>query len=52
MGQEVEVTAEAALDLAEALGTTPELWMGLQTTFDLARARRRRKQRKRRKRMG
>ena len=32
------ITAEAALDLAEALGTTPKLWMNLQATFDLDRA--------------
>jgi len=37
------VTAEAALDLAEALGTSPRLWMNLQATFDLAEATRRRK---------
>ena len=36
------VTAEAALDLAEALGTTAKLWMNLQATFDLDRARKRR----------
>jgi len=36
------VTAEAALDLAEALKTTAKLWMNLQATFDLDRARRRR----------
>jgi addiction module HigA family antidote len=29
------VTAEAALDLAEALGTSPRLWMNLQATVDL-----------------
>ena len=29
------ITAEAALDLAEALGTSPKLWMNLQETFDL-----------------
>jgi addiction module HigA family antidote len=29
------VTAEAALDLAEALGTAPRLWMNLQATVDL-----------------
>ena len=34
--------AEAALDLAEALGTSPRLWMNLQATFDLAKATRRR----------
>jgi addiction module HigA family antidote len=37
------VTAEAALDLAEVLGTSPRLWMNLQATFDLAEASRRRK---------
>jgi antitoxin HigA-1 len=37
------VTAEAALDLADALGTSPKLWMNLQATFDLDRAARARK---------
>lgn len=32
------VTAEAALDLAEALETSPKLWMNLQATYDLDRA--------------
>ena len=32
------VTADAALDLAEALGTSPRLWMNLQGTYDLDRA--------------
>jgi addiction module HigA family antidote len=32
------VTAEAALDLAQALGTSPKLWMNLQGTYDIARA--------------
>lgn len=32
------ITADAALDLAEALGTSPKLWMNLQATFDLDRA--------------
>lgn len=32
------VTAKAALDLAEALGTSPRLWMNLQATFDLGAA--------------
>jgi addiction module HigA family antidote len=32
------ITAESALDLAEALGTSPKLWMNLQATFDLDRA--------------
>lgn len=34
------VTAEAALDLARALGTSPKLWMNLQATFDLDRIQR------------
>ena len=37
------VTAEAALDLAHALGTSPRLWMNLQATFDLAAAERKRR---------
>ena len=28
----------AALDLAEALGTSPKLWMNLQATYDLDKA--------------
>ena len=32
------ITAESALDLAQALGTTPKLWMNLQATWDLAKA--------------
>ena len=32
------VTAAAALDLADALGTSPKLWMNLQATYDLDRA--------------
>ncbi len=32
------ITAEAALDLAEVLGTTAKLWMNLQATYDLDRA--------------
>ena len=36
------VSAEAALDLAEALGTTARLWLNLQTTWDLDQALRRR----------
>ena len=38
------VTADAALDLAEALGTTAKLWMNLQATYELDRARKRREQ--------
>ena len=37
------VTAEAALDLAEALGTSPRLWMNLQAAFDLDEATRKRR---------
>ena len=36
------ITADAALDLAEALGTSAKLWMNLQATYDLARALKRR----------
>jgi addiction module HigA family antidote len=36
------ITADAALDLAEVLNTSPRLWMNLQTTFDLAQAEKRR----------
>ncbi len=32
------ITAEAALDLAEALGISPKLWMNLQATCDLDKA--------------
>ena len=34
------VTAESALDLAGALGTSPKLWMNLQATLDLDRVQR------------
>ncbi len=37
------ITAAAALDLAEALGTSPKLWMNLQATYDLDRAERARR---------
>lgn len=36
------ITADTALDLAEALGTSAELWMNLQSTWDLAQAEQRR----------
>jgi addiction module HigA family antidote len=36
------VTADAALDLAEVLGTSARLWMNLQATYDLAQAEKRR----------
>jgi len=37
------VTADAALDLAEALGTSTRLWTNLQATYDIDRAIRRRR---------
>ena len=37
------ITAEAALDLAEALKTSARLWMNLQATYDLAQAEKRRR---------
>src|SRR5436190_2290651 len=37
------ITADAALDLAAALGTSPKLWMNLQATYDLDRAPKKRK---------
>jgi addiction module HigA family antidote len=37
------VTADAALDLARALGTSAKLWMNLQATYDLDLAMKRRK---------
>ena len=32
------ISAEMALKLSEALGTSPELWLNLQTQYDLAHA--------------
>ena len=32
------ITAEAALDLAETLGTSPKLWLNVQASYDLAKA--------------
>jgi addiction module HigA family antidote len=32
------ITAASAIDLADALKTTPEYWMNLQVTYDLAQA--------------
>ena len=32
------ITADSALDLSEALGTSAKLWMNLQSTHDLDRA--------------
>ncbi len=37
------ITADAALDLAKALKTSPKLWMNLQATWDLAQAVKRRR---------
>ena len=37
------VTADSALDLAKALGTSPEVWMNLQRMWDLRRAEGRRR---------
>lgn len=37
------VTADAALDLADALGTSSKIWMNLQATWDLDAATRRRR---------
>lgn len=37
------VTADTALDLAEVLGTSPEIWMNLQMMWDLRRAETRRR---------
>ena len=36
------ITADAALDLSDALGTSARLWMNLQATWDLDQALRRR----------
>jgi len=37
------ITAESALDLAAELGTSAELWMNLQVSWDLRRAEEKRK---------
>lgn len=37
------ISAEAALDLADTLGTSAKVWMNLQTTYDLDRARKKRR---------
>ena len=36
----IGVTADTALRLAKALGTTPQLWLNLQNDFDLQTAQR------------
>jgi len=33
--EEVGITADTALRLGKALGTTPQLWLNLQTDYDL-----------------
>ncbi len=38
-----DMTADSALDLAKALGTSAKLWMNLQATYDLDQAAKRRK---------
>jgi plasmid maintenance system antidote protein VapI len=37
------ISADMALKLADALGTSPELWIGMQTQYDLWRASQRRR---------
>ena len=37
------LTPEAALEISQALGTSVELWMGLQQDYDIAQARQRQK---------
>jgi addiction module HigA family antidote len=37
------ITADSALDLADVLGTSPEVWMNLQMMWDLNKAEQRRK---------
>jgi addiction module HigA family antidote len=39
------ISAEMALRLSEALGTAPELWMGMQSQYDLWRISRKRRKR-------
>ena len=39
VGERRTLTADTALRLARALGTTPEFWLNLQTAHDLARSR-------------
>jgi addiction module HigA family antidote len=40
------ISAEMALRLAEALSTSPELWIGMQSQYDLWQASRKRRRRK------
>jgi antitoxin HigA-1 len=39
------ISAEMSLRLADALGTSPELWLGMQSQYDLWRASRNRRKR-------
>src|SRR5437763_259168 len=39
------ISAEMALRLSDALGTTPELWIGMQAQYDLWQASKKRRQR-------
>jgi antitoxin HigA-1 len=34
-GEQIGVTADTALRLSKAFGTTPELWLNLQNSFDV-----------------
>lgn len=38
-GEQIGVTADTALRLSKAFGTTPELWLNLQNGFDVETAR-------------
>jgi len=38
-GEQTSITANTALRLAKALGTSPQLWLNLQNEFDLRTAR-------------
>jgi antitoxin HigA-1 len=38
--EQIGVTADTALRLSKAFGTTPELWLNLQNSFDVQTARR------------
>ncbi len=42
------ISAEMALRLSEALGTSPELWLGMQMQYDLWQASKKRRQKARR----
>ena len=42
------ISAEMALRLAEALGTSPELWIGMQAQYDLWQASKKRRRKVRR----